>query len=435
MKPDADGSRSGTKTTRITKTMTQWVIFVVFVVFVSERVAVSTSQPSRGAQHWVGTWATAPAGVAGTPEQFTNATLRLIVHTSAGGEQVRVRISNTFGSEPLVIGAAHVARRDRDARIIAGTDRPLAFGGRPSFTIPPGALALSDPVTLHVAPLSDLAVSIYLPSATAETTTHVTALQTNYVSRPGDFTGAAPFEVSRTVTRWPFLTGVDVSAPTAAAAIVALGDSITDGANSGANSNHRWPDLLAARLQQHADLRHLGVLDEGIIGNRILHATETQFGNLFGPAGLARFDRDVLAQPGTRFVIVLLGINDIGHPGGSAPASDEVSVDEMTAGYRQFIERAHAQDVEIFAATLLPFEGTTLAEFYSPEKEKKREAVNAWIRTSGAFDAVIDFDKAVRDPTHPTRLLPAYDGGDHLHPSDAGMQAMANAIPLEWFKQ
>jgi lysophospholipase L1-like esterase len=394
---------------------------------------VAVAAQPRPVQHWTGTWATAPAGVAATPEAFSNETLRLIVHTSAGGEQVRVRISNAFGASPLVIGAAHIARREADARIAAGTDRTLAFGGRPSFTIPAGALALSDPVALPIPPLSDLAVSLYLPERTVESTTHVTALQTNYVSRPGDFTGAAPFAVARTLTRWPFLAGVDVSGSAQAAAIVAFGDSITDGANSTAGANQRWPDLLAVRLQQRRDLGELGVLDEGIIGNRILHATETQFGNLFGPAGLARFDRDVIAQPGVRFLIVLLGINDIGHPGGSAPASDAVSVEAIAAGYRQFIERAHEHGIRVFGATLLPFEGTTLADFFSPDKEAKRQAVNQWIRSSGAFDAVIDFDKAVRDPAHPTRMLPAYDGGDHLHPSDAGMQAMANAIRLELF--
>ncbi|HEY2435281.1 MAG TPA: SGNH/GDSL hydrolase family protein [Vicinamibacterales bacterium] len=395
---------------------------------------VLQAAPSRpGTERWNGTWATAPAGVSGTPEQFSGVTLRLVVHTSVGGEQVRVTISNSFGAEPLVLGAVHVAGHDHDADIVAGTDRALTFGGRASFTVPPGAQALSDPVALHVARLSDLAVSVYLPAPTAETTTHVTALQTNYVSTPGDFTAGAPFAIARTITRWPFLTGVEIVAGPQAGAIVAFGDSITDGANSTAGTNHRWPDLLAARLQQRSDLRQLGVLDEGIIGNRILHPTETQFGNLFGPAGLARFDRDVLAQPGVRFLIVLLGINDIGHPGGSAPTSDEVSAKEIAAGYRQFIERAHAHGLRVFGATLLPFEDTTLAGFFSPEKETKRQAVNQWIRTSGAFDAVIDFDEAVRDPAHPARMLPAYDGGDHLHPSDAGMQAMANAIPLELF--
>jgi lysophospholipase L1-like esterase len=430
---DDHGLRSGTKATKLTKITLQGVIFVFFVFFVPERAAVGASQSSQG--HWVGTWATAPAGVSGTPEHFNNETLRLIVHVSAGGEQVRVRISNTFGAEPLVIGAAHVAQRGKDAGIVAGSDRALAFGGRASFSVPPGALVVSDPVTLHVAPLSDLAVSIFLPAATTESTTHVTALQTNYVSKPGDFTGAVSFDAARTLTRWPFLTGVDVSGPAQAGAVIAFGDSITDGANSTAGANHRWPDYLAARLQQRADLRHLGVLDEGIIGNRILHATEPQFGNLFGPAGLARFDRDVIAQPGVRYVIVLLGINDIGHPGGSAPATDAVSPVEMEAGYRQMIARAHAHGIKVFAATLLPFEGTTLANFYSAEKETRRAAVNEWIRAGGAFDGVIDFEKAVRDPAHPTRMLPAYDGGDHLHPSDAGMQAMANAIPLDLFKR
>ena len=192
-----------------------------------------------------------------------------------------------------------------------------------------------------------------------------------------------------------------MSASPQAAAIVAFGDSITDGANSTAGANTRWPDLLAARLQQRRDLRQLGVLNEGIIGNRILHPTEPQFGNLFGPAGLARFDRDVLAQPGVQFVIVLLGINDIGHPGGSAPASEAVSAEEIAAGYHQFIERAHGKGIKVFGATLLPFEDTTLANFFSAEKETKRQAVNQWIRSSGAFDAVIDFDKAVRDPAAP----------------------------------
>ena len=386
------------------------------------------------AQHWVGTWATAPAGVAGTAEQFRDETLRLIVHASAGGDRVRIRISNVFGTEPLAVGAAHVARRETGARLVAGTDRTVTFGGRPSIVIPPGGLVESDAAALTVAPLSDLAVSLYLPAATVESTTHVTALQTNYVSRPGDHTASVAFDVARTLTRWPFLTGVDVSAPAQSAAIVTLGDSITDGANSTADANARWPDRLAARLQRQSDLRHLAVLDEGIIGNRILHPSETQFGNLFGPSALVRLDRDVLAQPGVRFLIVLLGINDIGHPGSAAPANEEVSAEQITAGYRQFIERARAKGIRVFAGTLLPFEDTTIAGFYSPEKEAKRQAVNAWIRTSGAFDGVIDFDKAVRDPARAARMLPAYDSGDHLHPNDAGMAAMANAIPLDLFK-
>jgi len=393
-------------------------------------LAVQSPQPVR----WVGTWATAPAGVAGTPEQFRDETLRLIVRASAGGRQARVRISNTFGMEPLVIGAAHVARRESGARIVASTGRAVLFGGQRSVTIPRGAMAVSDAVALEIPPLSDLAVSLYLPDATVEATTHVTALQTNYVSRPGNHAADAAFDVARTLTRWPFLTGIDVDTPADGGAIVTLGDSITDGANSKTDANTRWPSLLAARLQQHADLRQLAVLNQGIIGNRILHPSETQFGNLFGPSALLRFDRDVLDQPGVRFLIVLLGINDIGHPGSAAPMTEEVGAEQIAGGYRQFIERAHARSIRVFGATLLPFEGTTIADFYSPEKEVKRQAVNQWIRTSNAFDGVIDFDRAVRDPANPARMLPAYDGGDHLHPGDAGMQAMANAIPLELFR-
>jgi len=389
--------------------------------------------PQQPAQQWAGTWATAPAGVAGPPEQFRDETLRLIVRTSVGGRRVRVRIANTFGAEPLSVGAAHIARRETGARIAAGTDRAITFAGQPSVMVPPGGLIVSDAVALEVPPLSDLAVSMYLPAATPETTTHVTALQTNYVSRPGDHTASGAFETARVLTRWPFLTGVEVSVAAQAAAIVTLGDSITDGANSKADANARWPDLLAARLQQRPDLRHLSVLNQGIIGNRILHPSETAFGNLFGPSGIVRFDRDVLAQPGVRFLIVLLGINDIGHPGSAAPMNEEVSADDITGGYRQFVGRAHEKGIRVFGGTLLPFEDTTIAGFYSAGKEAKRQAVNQWIRASGAFDGIIDFDKATRDPARPTRLLPAYDSGDHLHPNDAGMKAMAEAIPLELF--
>jgi hypothetical protein len=261
------------------------------------------SQPatSRIDSRWIGTWATAPAGVADPPRQFDNQTLRLIVRISAGGDEVRVRIANTFGTVPLAIGAAHIARRAADASIQPHTDRSLTFGGRSSFAVPAGAMVLSDPVRLSVPAGSDLAVSIYLPARTVEMTTHVTALQTSYVSSAGDFTASERFETSSTITSWPFLTGIDVAAGAQGAAIVALGDSITDGASSTRDANQRWPNLLAARLRERPELNHLGVLNQGIIGNRILHPTETQFANLFGPAGLARFDRDVLAQAGVQY--------------------------------------------------------------------------------------------------------------------------------------
>jgi lysophospholipase L1-like esterase len=396
----------------------------------------------RDGARWVATWATGPAGpnVGATP-QFNNQTVRYIIHTSVGGNQVRVKLSNTFGADPLVIGSAHVARRragaqagaQAGARIERASDRRLTFSGVDHVTVPAGALVVSDPVSLDVGALSDLAISLYLPQPTAGVTTHVLALQTSFIAAgTGDATGATDLPGAAQTTSWEFVTGVDVTVR-GGAAVVALGDSITDGAASTTDANLRWPNVLAARLQAGGATRGLGVIDQGIIGNRILHPTEPDVGNLFGPAGLARFDRDVLAQAGVAYVIVLLGINDIGHPGSNAPASDEVSAEEIEAGLRQFVERAREHGIRVFGATLTPFENTTLVNFFSPEKEVKRQAVNHWIRTAGAFDAVIDFDAAIRDPGHPARILPAFDGGDHLHPSDAGQRAMGEAIPLRLF--
>lgn len=270
------------------------------------------------------------------------------------------------------------------------------------------------------------------------------------MSLPGNFVGAATLPTERTITSWPFLTEVDVSAP-GGASIVALGDSITDGAVTTIDANHRWPDLLALRLQTTRDLLgasknptakqasliglngRLGVVNRGIGGNRLLRDPGEQ--PLFGKAALARFDRDVIATAGVKYMIVLIGINDIGHPGtGTIPASEEPTPQDLIAGYRQLIARAHAKGIAVYGATLTPFEGTVFPGYYSEEKEAIRQAVNNWIRSSDEFDAVIDFDRAVRDPSHPTRMLPAYDSGDHLHPNDLGMQAMANAIPLELFR-
>jgi lysophospholipase L1-like esterase len=390
--------------------------------------------PGQKRATWAGTWATGPAGSVGAAPEFANQTLRQIVHTSAGGDRVRIRVSNTFGTSPVVVGSAHVALRSSGSSIVPGTDRALSFGGKPSITLPAGALVLSDPVSLEVPALADLAVSIYLPVAAVADTNHALALQTSYIAS-GDVTGAASLPGAATTTSWYFLTGVDVSrGHRGGASVVCLGNSITDGANSTTDANGRWPDVLARRLQARHELSRIGVLNEGIIGNRILHPTEPAFGNLFGPAGLARFDRDVLAQAGVRYLIVLLGINDIGHPGSAAPLTDEVSAEEIEAGLTQFVARAHEKGIKVMGATLTPFEGTTIAGFYSPEKELKRQAVNQWIRTSHVYDAVVDFDAAVRDPTHPARMLPAYDGGDHLHPSDLGHQAMGNAVPLGFFE-
>jgi lysophospholipase L1-like esterase len=392
---------------------------------------------------WTGTWSTAVTGPATAPVPatvFEDQTLRQIVHTSIAGGSLSVRLSNEYGTQPLVIGEARVARRSTGAQTVAGTDRRLTFGGHASVTVPPGAPALSDPVALPVPALSDLAISIYLPHRTPAATVHGSAFQTNYLAA-GNRTHSPDLPGATATTSWYFLSGVSVTAPARTAAVVALGDSITDGAVTTVDANHRWPDLLARRLQDPAGLRHLGVLNKGIGGNRLLHDGNTLpgdpfggIGPLFGDSALSRFDRDVLAQPGARYVIVLLGINDIGQPTSIAPPSEAVSVDELIFGYRQLIARAHERGLRIFGATMTPFQDTTITGYYSAANEAKRLAVNRWIRTGGEYDGVIDFDRAVRDPAQPLRMLPRYDSGDHLHPNDAGMQAMADAIPLRLFQ-
>ncbi|MGI4719287.1 MAG: SGNH/GDSL hydrolase family protein [Janthinobacterium lividum] len=380
-------------------------------------------------ENWAGTWGTAPAGP--PPETslqtFTDQTVRLIVHTSTGGNRVRIRVSNEMGATPLTIGAARIGLRAGGSDVAAGTDRALTFGGRAFVTIPPGAPAVSDPVELNVPALSDLAVSLYLPGTVQATTIHSLALQTNYVSLPGNFTAAPSLPVQRTITIWPYLTEVDVDSvgPT----IVTLGDSITDGTRSTPDTNNRWPDWLARRLQTERDPvlglnARFGVVNRGISGNRLLGNSPN---TLAGRSALERFDRDVLATAGVRYLVVLIGINDIGN----SSATNPVTAEDLIAGYRQLINRARAKGISVIGATLTPFEG---AGYYSPEKEVVRQAVNNWIRNNDEFDAVIDFDRATRDPAHPARLLPAYDSGDHLHPNDLGYQAMGNAVPLGLFR-
>jgi lysophospholipase L1-like esterase len=399
-------------------------------------LAIALALPGQhvGAQNWTGerwtgTWGTAPAGppAPANLQTFTDQTLRLIVHTSIGGNRVRIRVSNEFGATPLRIGAARIGVRATGSDIAPGTDRALTFSGNTSITIPPGAPVLSDPVELNVPALGDLAVSLYLPGTVEATTVHNTGLQTNYVSLPGDFTAAATLPVQRTITNWPFLTEVDVDS--AGPAIVALGDSITDGTRSTVDTNNRWPDWLARRLQTVRDPilginARLGVVNRGISGNRLVTDAPN---TLAGRSIFERFDRDVLATGGVRYMTLMIGINDIGNSPNTAP----IPAADLIAGYRQVIARAHAKGIAVFGATLTPFEG---AGYYSPEKDVVRQAVNNWIRSSDEFDGVIDFDLATRDPAHPSRFLPAYDSGDHLHPNDLGYQAMGNAVPLTLFR-
>ena len=388
--------------------------------------------------HWIGTWGASPApqlpqpsGMLANKLLFSNQTIREIVHVSAGGNAVRVRLSNAYGRESVTVGAAHIALRDHESAITPGSDRPLTFGGHPSVSIPADATVLSDPVYLNLPASADVAVSLFLPKPTAAAGIHYAAQQTSYIA-PDDVTGSASLPEAGTLTSWVFLTGIDVSAPDSAATIVTFGDSITDGARSTVDANRRWPDVLAKRLLAQKGQQPLGVLNEGIGGNRLLHdpAGEVRF----GVNALARFTRDALAQPGVRYIIILEGINDIGHPGQSAPSNETVTAEEIIGALQQMIERAHEHGIKIFGGTLTPFAGTTIPGYFTPEKEAKRKAVNEWIRTSRAFDGVIDFDKAVRDPANPDRMLGRYDGGDRLHPGDAGYEAMGQAIDLSLFQ-
>ena len=405
------------------------------ILFLAASVAGTAS--AAGPAHWVVAWGASPAPQLPDEAQmrtakllFDNQTIREIVHTSIASDTVRVRLSNAYGKQAVEIGAIHVALHDKGSSITAGSDHSVTFGGRPSVSIAPNAQALSDPVKLS-APAGDLVISLFLQHAAAGAGIHYGAQQTNYIG-PGDLTGAADMSEPATITSWVFLTGVDALAAEGSSTLVAFGDSITDGARSTVDANHRWPDILSERLRTRRGGKPIGVLDAGIGGNRVLF---DPVGNVrFGVNALARFDRDVLAQPGVKYVIVLEGINDLGHPGSSAPLSESPSAEDIIAGLKQMIERAHEHGLKIFGATLTPFEGTTFEGYFTPEKEAKRKAVNQWIRTGNAFDGVIDFEKAVRDPQHPDRMLPANDGGDHLHPGDAGYKAMAEAIDLSLFK-
>jgi lysophospholipase L1-like esterase len=405
---------------------------------------------------WTATWAAAPTTIPpGTPLELAGQTVRQVVHTSLGGDRLRIRLTNEFGATTLHVGEVHVAIRagsgaSTDAR--PGTDRRVTFGGQRSATVPAGTPLVSDPVALSVAPGADLVISIYLPDRTPVTTLAAFAFQENVIAT-GNVTAAARVTPTSTITQYLFLSGVSVhegagvsvhegagahGSPGSGGAVVTLGDSITNGANTETNANHRWPDLLAARFRM-ARLR-LGVANVGVSGNRLLHdpnppagSPAETFAAYFAQSALRRFDRDVLAQPGATHLVVLLGVNDLGHPGTVAPLSEVVGADELIGGHRQLIARARQAGLRTHGATILPFKGDTLG-FYTPENERKRSALNRWIRTSGEYDEVIDFDAAVRDATDPQLLAAAYDSGDHLHPNDAGMAAMAAAVRLSGFQ-
>jgi lysophospholipase L1-like esterase len=376
-------------------------------------------------QHWVGTWTASPAPADGVA--LASPTIRMIPRVSLGGETIRVRFSNAHGTGTLHIGAATIARPARGAAVQPGSRRRLTFNGAPGATIPAGALLLSDPLDFRVAPLGDVAVSVHLPAEIPASfgVTGRYARQTSYVTPPGDFTNQDTIPVGRLADDWYFLCGIDVLADAGTGGIVCLGDSLTDGNISTHDAFCRWPDQLARRLAARRGGRHLAVMNQGLGGNRILH-------DVRGDSGLRRFDRDVLAQPGVTHAIVILGINDIRNRRGLP--DEVVTAEAMIAGLAQMAARARARGIRIYGGTLTPFENETFFRgAYTAAGEAKRQAVNAWIREAGAFDAVIDFDVALRDPAHSGRMLPVWDCGDHLHPGDAGYNRMGDIIDLALF--
>jgi lysophospholipase L1-like esterase len=375
----------------------------------------------------VGTWATAPVLADGgfNVRLLSGTTLREIVHLSVGGARIRIRFTNEFSNDPLTIIDAHVALSAGGSAIKPGSDRAITFGSESSICIPPGAAIYSDPVELAVEPLANLAISFYLPPQTMRAETfHAYADQDNFFA-PGDSATAQELPTATKFSSWYFLDGIDVPATAGARAVVAFGDSITDGAASTHNANHRWPDFLAERFNQDAKLKNVSVLNEGIGGNRVLNEG-------YGPSALSRYSRDILAQNGARYVIVLESINDIGHTARPQAPWDDVTARQLELGLKQIADVAHEHGLKAIGATLTPYNGSG---YYSEKGEQMREAINEWIRTSGVFDGVADFDKITREPKNPKRYNPAYDSGDHLHPSDAGYKAMADGIDLALFAQ
>jgi lysophospholipase L1-like esterase len=419
---------------------------------VPARAALAQGQNGH---HWVATWASAqqqgrgaapargaapPAAAAAPPasppalappatpavppppRSLHDQTVRMIVRTSIGGIRTRVQLSNAYGTAPLDIGAAHVAIRNHDAEIVPESDRPLLFGGRPSVMIPPGAAMVSDPVDLAPLGLRDLAVSIYIPGDAPLNSGHSLALHTTYVGSGGNMAGAAAMADAMTTQAWYWLASVDVLAPGTAATVVTFGDSITDGLTSTANTDRGWPSRLAVRLAANHSTAGVAVANEGISGNRVL-------ADGAGVSALARFDRDVIAISGVRWVMILESINDINSAtrGPGVAPGQPITADTLIAALRQMIERAHTHGIKVIGCTLTPFGNDTEAG------ELMRTTVNSFIRGSGAFDAVVDFDAAVRDPNDPRQFRQGFNNSDRLHPNDAGYQAMADAVDLRIF--
>jgi lysophospholipase L1-like esterase len=376
-------------------------------------------------EHWVGTWTTAPAPAEGAA--LSNHTLRMNARVSLGGDRLRVRLSNAYGVRNLRVGAATIGLRDKAAGILPGSLRKLTFGGSESAAIAVGSLLISDAIDFPLTPIADVAISVWLPEDLPASfgITGRYSRQTNYISPPGNFTAETVMPVGKITDDWYFVSGIDVVGSPEVGGVVALGDSLTDANISTIDAFCRWPDQLSRRLQVRRGGRPIGVMNQGLGGNRILH-------DIRGDSGLRRFDRDVLAQPGVTHVIVMLGTNDLRNRW--AKPEEEVTAEQMIAGLKQMAMRAHTRGIKIFGATLTGFENETfLPGAWNPRREAERQALNDWTRKAGVFDAVVDFDRALADPEHPTRMLAAYDCGDHLHPSDLGYNKMGDAIDLALF--
>ena len=382
--------------------------------------------PAFATETWVATWG-APPDQAGP--SLAGRTVRQTVRVSLGGAEVRLRLSNLYGERPVTIGPVRVARPAGGAggsAVRAETSRPVTFGGHATVTIPTGGSVLSDAVAFPVSALEEMTVSLYVAAGEGGTTVHGVGMQTAFIAQ-GDATATAPFPKGGVDYGRQFLTDVEVAAPAPARAVVVVGDSVSDGVGSADNLNYRWPDALAERLQRDPTLRHIAVVNAGIAGNRILNDAAAPF---VGPSILSRFERDALDKPGVSWIVLLAGVNDISATGALADPPQKVTAEKIAAGMKALVEQAHARGVKVYGATLLPRAG---GRFAWDGDQSMREAVNAWIRTSGVFDAVIDFDRVMQDPARPERLRPAFDSGDHTHPNDAGYAAMAAAVDLRLF--
>ena len=405
------------------------VASVLVVIGAASLSTVRAQGTDFGNPQWVATWS-APAMPNGTApvgsRSFENQTVRQIVYISAGGTRVRVKLSNEYGIGALIIGSAHIALQSTGASIVPASDRALTFGGQTSVAVAQGTVALSDPVNLSVPSNTSLTISLYVPQNTGFATYHENATQTAYVSGPGDFSDAIAFPVQKTETSRYWLTFVEVLPQRKPAVLAVFGDSVSEGATTTLDANRRATDVLSRWFNPPGGPARLATLDQSTGCGRLLH-------DICGTSGLSRFQRDVLNAAGITHVVLALGLGDIIFPTATGDPSQLVSVDEIIAGVRQLISQARMRGLKVYGATISPNEGNTFPNTHTPENEAKRLAFNHWVRTSHEFDGVADYDLALRDPTHPARVLPAYAAPDKLHPNDAGHEALARAIALSLF--